>query len=168
MAYERISISRMSGALGVELGNIDLSQPHDPDHLNEVRDALYEWGVIILRRQNITSEQYLAFARHFGDILPYPLVMGLPDYPDIVPVLKKEDERVNFGGIWHSDTTYLERPPMGSMLLAKELPPQGGGYYLVKHDNGLRNPIGRHESDARRADRNQQRQERQRCSNTRG
>ena len=126
MAYERISISRMSGALGVELGNIDLSQPHDPEQLNEVRDALYKWGVIILRRQNITSEQYLAFARHFGDILPYPLVMGLPDYPDIVPVLKKEDERVNFGGIWHSDTTYLERPPMGSMLLAKELPPQGG------------------------------------------
>ena len=126
MAYERISISRMSGALGVELGNIDLSQPHDPEQLNEVRDALYEWGVIILRRQNITSEQYLTFARHFGDILPYPLVMGLPDYPDIVPVLKKEDERVNFGGIWHSDTTYLERPPMGSMLLAKELPPQGG------------------------------------------
>ena len=160
MAYERISISRMSGALGVELGNIDLSQPHDPEQLNEVRDALYEWGVIILRRQNITPEQYLAFARHFGDILPYPLVMGLPDYPDIVPVLKKEDERVNFGGIWHSDTTYLERPPMGSMLLAKELPPQGGGYYLVEHDNGLRNPIGRHESDARRDDRDQQRQER--------
>ena len=126
MAYERISVSRMAGALGAQLGNVDLAQPHDPKQLDEVRDALHEYGVIVLRDQDITSDQYLAFARHFSDILPYPLVSGLPDHPDIVPVLKREEERVNFGGIWHSDTTYLERPPMGSMLLAKELPPHGG------------------------------------------
>ena len=126
MPYKRISVSPMAGALGAELGNVDLALQHDPEQLDEVRDALHEFGVIVLRDQDITSDQYLAFARHFGDILPYPLVQGLPDHPDIVPVLKKEDERVNFGGIWHSDTTYLERPPMGSMLLAKELPPQGG------------------------------------------
>ena len=126
MAYSRITVSRMAGALGAELSNIGLSQAHDPDQLDEVRDALHEFGVIVLRDQNITPERYLAFAQHFGDILPYPLVQGLPDYPDIVPVLKKEDERVNFGGLWHSDTTYLERPPMGSMLLALELPPHGG------------------------------------------
>ena len=126
MAYERISVSRMAGALGAQLGNVDLAQPHDPKQLDEVRDALHEYGVIVLRDQDITSDQYLAFARHFSDILPYPLVSGLPDHPDIVPVLKREEERVNFGGIWHSDTTYLERPPMGSMLLAKELPPRGG------------------------------------------
>lgn len=126
MAYERIKISRMAGALGAELSGIDLSQLHDPKQLDEARDALHEFGVIVLRDQDITSAQYLAFAGHFGVILPYPFVKGLPDYPDIVPVLKKEDERVNFGGIWHSDTAYLERPPMGSMLLALELPPQGG------------------------------------------
>ena len=126
MPYKRISVSPMAGALGAELGNVDLAQQHDPEQLDEVRGALHEFGVIVLRDQDITSDQYLAFARHFGDILPYPLVQGLPDHPDIVPVLKKEDERVNFGGIWHSDTTYLERPPMGSMLLAKKLPPQGG------------------------------------------
>jgi taurine dioxygenase len=40
--------------------------------------------------------------------------------------VKLEDERVNFGGIWHSDTTYLERPPMASMLYAIEIPPYGG------------------------------------------
>ena len=47
-------------------------------------------------------------------------------YPEIIEVKKLEHERSNFGGIWHSDTTYLEEPPMGSMLLAREVPPHGG------------------------------------------
>jgi taurine dioxygenase len=116
----------MAGALGAELLDIDLSTPLDPECVDEVRNALHEFGVIVLRNQNITPQQYLNFAQYFGDILPYPMVQGLSDFPNIVPVLKKEDEKVNFGGLWHSDTTYLEKPPMGSMLLALELPPKGG------------------------------------------
>ncbi len=126
MEYERISVARMSGALGAELLNIDLSKPLDAETVEDLKSTLYEFGVIVLRDQDITPEQYLTFARHFGDILPYPFVKGIPDYPDIVPVLKKEDETANFGGIWHTDTAYLEKPPMGSMLLALQLPPQGG------------------------------------------
>lgn len=126
MAYERISFSRMAGALGAELSDIDLSTPLDPECVEEVKNALHEFGVIVLRNQSITPQQYLNFAQCFGEILPYPMVQGLPDFPDIVPVLKKEDEKVNFGGLWHSDTAYLEKPPMGSMLLALELPSKGG------------------------------------------
>ena len=51
---------------------------------------------------------------------------GLPETPEVIPVLKLEHEQVNFGGIWHSDTTYLERPPMASMLIAREVPEAGG------------------------------------------
>lgn len=40
--------------------------------------------------------------------------------------MKREGERTNFGGIWHSDTSYLEEPPMGTVLLAREVPPYGG------------------------------------------
>jgi taurine dioxygenase len=53
-------------------------------------------------------------------------VKGLPETPEVIPVLKLEHEQVNFGGIWHSDTTYLERPPMASMLIGREVPPAGG------------------------------------------
>ena len=58
--------------------------------------------------------------------MEYPQLKGLPECPLITPVVKLEHERVNFGGIWHSDTTYLERPPMASMLYAIEVPPYGG------------------------------------------
>jgi len=126
MKYDRIAVEPVAGACGAEVSGADLRQPLDTQTADEIRHALHANLVIFLRDQDITSEQYLAFAKNFGDILPYPLVRGLEDYPDIVPVLKKEDETVNFGGLWHSDTAYLDEPPMGSMLLALELPPQGG------------------------------------------
>ncbi|MCH7487857.1 MAG: TauD/TfdA family dioxygenase, partial [Proteobacteria bacterium] len=55
-----------------------------------------------------------------------PMVKGLDGYPEIAPVIKLEHETDNFGGIWHSDTTYLPQPPMGAILVARELPPKGG------------------------------------------
>ena len=50
----------------------------------------------------------------------------MSDAPAGRAALKLEHERNNFGGIWHSDTTYLEQPPMASMLIAREVPPFGG------------------------------------------
>src|SRR5262249_37299678 len=62
----------------------------------------------------------------FGEPIEYPFVKGLDEHPEIIPVLKLAHETVNFGGIWHSDTAYLETPPMASMLIAREVPPAGG------------------------------------------
>lgn len=121
-----IDIRPMAGALGAEIFGPDLSAPLDDATVSEIKDAFHENLVIFFRDQDLTSEDFLRFANYFGEVVPYPMVKGLPDYPDIIPVLKLENERHNFGGIWHSDTTYLDIPPMGSMLVARELPPVGG------------------------------------------
>jgi taurine dioxygenase len=68
----------------------------------------------------------MAFARTVGKPVPYPFVAGIEGFPEVIEVKKLEHERHNFGGIWHSDTAYLEEPPMGSMLIAREIPPYGG------------------------------------------
>ena len=68
----------------------------------------------------------MAFARRMGEPIEYPFVKGIDGFPEVIEVKKLEHERHNFGGIWHSDTTYLDEPPLGSMLLARELPPYGG------------------------------------------
>ena len=68
----------------------------------------------------------MAFARTMGQPVPYPFVPGIEGFPEVIEVKKLEHERHNFGGIWHSDTAYLEEPPMGSMLIAREIPPYGG------------------------------------------
>src|SRR6476619_2332198 len=121
-----MQVKKVAGALGAELSGIDLAKGLDKAQAAEVRQALLNHQVIFLRKQPLTSAQFLAFARAMGEPVEYPFVKGLPDYPQIIEVKKLEHEKVNFGGIWHSDTTYLQEPPMGSMLLAKEVPPYGG------------------------------------------
>src|SRR4051812_30968456 len=124
--YKYIEVRPVAGALGAELGGVDMAKDLDAEVAAEVRQALLDHLVIFLSDQTATPLQQLAFARKFGEPVEYPQLKGLPESPLITPVVKLEHERNNFGGIWHSDTTYLAQPPMGSMLLAREVPPYGG------------------------------------------
>lgn len=125
-ARDGLKIERSAGALGAEIHGVDLRRPLDEDTVAAIRRAFLDFGVIFFRGQNLAPAEFLAFARHFGEPVEYPFVRGLEDFPLITPVVKLEHERVNFGGIWHSDTAYLERPPFGTMLLAREVPSVGG------------------------------------------
>ena len=146
--YRHIEVRPIAGALGAEIHGVDISRPLDDDVAAEMRQAFLDHIVIFLRDQNATPHQQLAFARRFGEPIEYPQLKGLPESPLITPVVKLEDERNNFGGIWHSDTTYLPVPPMGSMLLAREVPPYGGdtmfaNQYLAYEalSDGLKNTL---------------------------
>lgn len=121
-----VTIRPIAGALGAEIGGVDLGAPLAAETVAVLREALLEHLVIFFRDQTLTSESYLAFAEAFGEPVEYPLIKGIEGYPTITEIAKLENERTNFGGVWHSDTTYLERPPMGSMLYAIEVPPFGG------------------------------------------
>ena len=121
-----LSIARMSGSIGAEISGIDLSQTHSDATIAELRQALLDHLVIVFRDQTLTPQQQLDFSRRFGDPVAYPFVKGLDGFPEITPILKREEDRSNFGGIWHSDTTYQQIPPMGTILYALEVPPQGG------------------------------------------
>ncbi|MBO6560121.1 MAG: TauD/TfdA family dioxygenase [Nisaea sp.] len=131
MAHSRkiepaLDIRPIAGALGAEIHGIDASRDLDAATVSAVRQALLEHLVIFLPDQKLTPVQQLAFAKRFGEPMIYPFVKGLEDFPEITPILKREEDRNNFGGIWHSDTVYQQQPPMGTMLYALELPPFGG------------------------------------------
>jgi taurine dioxygenase len=121
-----MKIRKIAGALGAELAGINLSQGLSSSNAQAIRQALLDHQVIFLRDQDLTPVQFLAFAQSMGEPIEYPFVKGLEGFPYIIEVKKLEHEKVNFGGIWHSDTTYLDVPPMGSMLLSREVPPYGG------------------------------------------
>lgn len=121
-----MDVRPIAGALGAEIHGVDLARPLAPDAVAAIRAAWLEHLVIFFRGQKLTPQQQLAFARAFGEPMEYPQLKGLPECPLITPVVKLEHERANFGGVWHSDTTYLPRPPMASMLYALAVPPRGG------------------------------------------
>jgi taurine dioxygenase len=121
-----LSVRRIAGALGAEVSGVDLRQGLDESSTRALRQIFLDHQVIFFRDQDLSLDQYMRFARSMGTPIEYPFVKGLDGHPCIIEVKKLEHERVNFGGIWHSDTSYLEQPPMGSMLLAREVPPYGG------------------------------------------
>jgi taurine dioxygenase len=123
---EAIRVQPVAGAIGAEVSGVDLSKDLGADTVAALRRAWLEHLVLFFRDQELPPARFLAFARRFGEPIEYPFVKGLEEFPEIIPVLKLENEKVNFGGIWHSDTTYLEVPPMASMLVAREVPPAGG------------------------------------------
>jgi taurine dioxygenase len=122
----KLDIRRIAGALGAEIHGVALDRELDAETVAALRQALLDHLVIFFRDQNLPPERFLALARRFGEPIEYPFVRGIDGFPEIIQVAKLEHETVNFGGIWHSDTTYLEMPPMGTMLVAREVPPVGG------------------------------------------
>jgi taurine dioxygenase len=123
---QSITIRPLTEAIGAEISGVDLSRPLSSGLVDEIRRAFLQHLVVFFNAQRLSAQQQLAFARQFGEPMAYPQLTGLPDCPLVTPVIKREDETRNFGGVWHTDTAYLERPPMASMLYAVQTPPTGG------------------------------------------
>ena len=124
--YFHINVQPVSDALGAEITGIDISLPLDAEVVEEIRKAFLSYMVIFFQNQVITPQQQLNFAEQFGIPMEYPQLKGLPECPLVTEVIKLEHEKLNFGGVWHSDTAYLKQPPMASMLYGIEIPPYGG------------------------------------------
>lgn len=116
----------LTPAIGAEITGLDLSVAIGEPTITSLRKTWLERRVLCFRSQALSPEQQLAFTRQFGEIEKYPFLPGIDRYPLIAPVLKLAHETVNFGGLWHSDTTYMDAPAAGATLYAVEIPPLGG------------------------------------------
>src|SRR5258706_5164835 len=121
-----LEIRKIAGGGGAKVQGGYLAKPLAGGQAEELRRAWLEHLVLFFRDQQLSPAQFIAFARAWGEPIEYPFVQGIEGFPHIIEVKKLEHEKVNFGGVWHSDTTYLEKPPMASMLVAREVPPHGG------------------------------------------
>jgi len=124
--YRAIEVAPVAGALGAVITGVDLATDLTDDAVAEIRRAWLAHGVVFFRDQRLDSDRFMAFAKTVGEPVEYPFVKGMEDHPEIIAVTKLPHETVNFGGVWHSDTAYLDRPPMGTLLIAREVPPTGG------------------------------------------
>lgn len=119
-------VTPYSNAVGALVENVDLREPLSEEDLSVLRRALADHGVVFLHGQDITPEQHIAFARRWADIDVNRFFKAVDGYPEIAEVRKEPEQKSNIGGGWHTDHSYDLVPAMGSILLAREVPPNGG------------------------------------------
>lgn len=129
MTYESFALHEMSPACGAVIEGIDLSTNLTNRQFDEIHEALLDRTVIIFRDQNITPEQQVAFARRFGEPQP-AAVSGFEkskENPEIDILEYDADNPPHVTvDLWHTDFVGTERPTMGTVLYAKDIPPRGG------------------------------------------
>lgn len=121
-----LKTSPVTTLIGAEIHDIDLSQDLQEGTVLQLRKLLADRGVIFARGQSLTPERQLALARSFGPVIAHPFFKAAEGYPEIAEVRKEADQLFNIGESWHTDNSFDAAPPLGSMLLALELPPTGG------------------------------------------
>ncbi|MEO0463723.1 MAG: TauD/TfdA family dioxygenase [Pseudomonadota bacterium] len=120
-----MKITPMSPQCGVEIDEVQLAGCSG-DELQKIRTAIYEHGVAVFRDQDFSPEDHIAFAKAWGGIDINNYFPLNDDHPEIALVRKEADQKMNIGGAWHTDHSYDQIPAMGSVLVARELPPSGG------------------------------------------
>ena len=123
--YSHIKVEPTSAALGAEISGVNLATLDD-ETFEEIHRAWLEHQVIFFRDQRITPAEQTSFAERFGELEAYPFIAPLEGHPFVIPIIKEKDTRMNFGGGWHSDMSYQEKPVKATCLYAIEVPARGG------------------------------------------
>lgn len=123
---EALDIRPLSGSIGAEIVGVDLSRDLSQETFAHLHRAFLDHHVIFLRDQRLTPEQQIAFTQRFGRPIIDPFVTSPRDQPELMVVIKEAHEELAFGEGWHSDSTFLERPPLASCLYARDVPAVGG------------------------------------------
>jgi taurine dioxygenase len=120
-----ISVRKLTPALGAEISGVDLCRGLDSNAVATIRQALLDHEVIFFRDQPMDTDEQLRFARAFGEI-ELPLFRTTSSPRQEVLVLDQVEPRGEGADSWHADNTYMDAPPMASILQALQLPSVGG------------------------------------------
>lgn len=125
LTLDGLTVTPLTPTIGAEIGGLDLRLPLEAGQVAAIRQALLDWKVLFFRDQDITTDQHLDFARNFGDLEIHPFAPQKPGYPEVLAITHNRESRGK-ENVWHSDVTWREKPSLGSILKAFEIPPVGG------------------------------------------
>jgi alpha-ketoglutarate-dependent taurine dioxygenase len=130
-----LDVRPLSGTIGAEIRGVDLKRELEPDTVAVIRGLLLEHKVIFFPEQHLEPAQHVAFARLFGEVTPaHPVIPGIEGFPEVFEIdytiakqlVKYDSGTGGANAAWHTDVTFVERPPLGSILNAIVIPPNGG------------------------------------------
>ena len=120
-----LQIEPLSPAIGAVLRGVNLAEQASDDLIGDIRAALLKHQVIFFEGQDFTPSQQRDFAARFGDLHVHPLYDRDEGHPEIMIIDNHVDNPTD-NNFWHTDVTFIDTPPMGSILAARQLPPVGG------------------------------------------
>ena len=122
----KVRVKPINGFIGAEIEGIDLRHPLSDAQFAVIHDAFVNYEVIVLRDQNITVDQQMAFGARFGELSIHPFSPNLPDKPEVIILDYSADNPPALTDIWHVDETFRAAPPLATILRAKVVPETGG------------------------------------------
>ena len=121
-----LTLDRLGPSFGAEVIGLDVRAASDAQ-VAAVRDALVTYKVLFFRGQDLTDDDQVELGRRIGALTPaHPVMSGVDEAHPEVFSIDSADPEFAFADVWHTDVTFMERPPLGSLLRAVELPTYGG------------------------------------------
>ena len=122
----RVSENLSKNGIGVEVTDFSLSDLTE-ENISFLRSKWVEYGLIVFPKLPLSHDEFKDFALSFGDFGDDPFISSLPDYPNIAEIKRSANEKATpFGGTWHSDWSFMKKPPSATLLHSKIIPPIGG------------------------------------------
>lgn len=120
-----LQIKPLGGRIGAEIEGLNLHESLSSTTIAHLRQALLQYKVLFFRNQSLDDHRQVAFANYFGRLTgAHPTLAPPTDHPAVLDIdYGRSPSRTNF---WHTDVSFVDRPPLGSVLRALELPAAGG------------------------------------------
>jgi taurine dioxygenase len=120
-----LTLTRLTPTIGAVVEGFCIGESLDESRFEAIQDALVAHHVLFFRDQALTPVQHRDFAARFGQLHLHPIYPNHTQAPEVI-VLDSDLTDLTDNAIWHTDVTFTERPPMGSVLVARVLPETGG------------------------------------------
>ena len=122
----RVNENLSKNGIGVEVSEFSLSDL-TLENIAFLRAKWVEYGLIVFPKLPLSHDEFKDFALSFGEFGDDPFISSLPDYPNIAEIKRSAKEKATpFGGTWHSDWSFMKKPPSATLLHSKIIPPVGG------------------------------------------
>ena len=122
----RLSENLSKNGIGVEVTDFSLADL-TRENISFLRSKWVKYGLIVFPKLPLSHDEFKDFALSFGDFGDDPFISSLPDYPNIAEIKRSANEKATpFGGTWHSDWSFMKKPPSATLLHSKIIPPVGG------------------------------------------
>ena len=122
----RLSENLSKNGIGVEVSDFSLADL-TRGNISFLRSKWVEYGLIVFPKLPLSHDEFKDFALSFGNFGDDPFISSLPDYPNIAEIKRSANEKATpFGGTWHSDWSFMKKPPSATLLHSKIIPPVGG------------------------------------------